>query len=922
MPAQGGERMGRVGEVLGRATGRAQAEALRAAEQRLSALEEQRDVLRRQRDSAREAERRLAQAEARLAELESQAAVLRQQRDQGRAETAALLGQLTGGEAEASASTGQVRRAIGQLRAEGALAGGLVEGAGLDEAAVRAVRALLGNPQSTPRARALVTALQSDERTRSAGDVAAGHYLAAWGSRRTAHEQFSGAPLDLLVRTGAATAVAVALHVDPPEGERLAAQAVGHPELAADDAVALAGTLVGHHRLALARQALDRAREAGSAGSPRPADEAAARSAERLQHWLDTHPAELDSIAPARPRPVIGVLRYDSPDPSLPAATPADHGRTVAVLGHVLRRRGLRLHAEDPDLQDALDELRAGIAAERLLDVPEAGVDVVGVSRDVSRWAALPEPTWLLAAGWFMHQVFGVRSDLPFHAAVRPVFLGFHLDRVELLTPDAVAYLRRYGPVGCRDRATVDLLLTHGVDAFFSGCVATTADLTAGSGTDGAQAPGEPLVDRAVPATGAEVASPDAALAAGLLAARDHHRALRSAAASPAASLHDHLVGAALGLDLELRPASAGDPQLDGLLGLTAGSSELAAVQGLVTELLDLVVGLIAAGADEETVYAAWRERCRPLVEQSRARREHWRTTRPEVESLAGAATPVRAQAVHLGTGGDVHVAIALDQNLVDQAPVVLQGIDEGTGRDVRVHVLTRGVPASTVESWARTFPRLRFSHYRFDEVRYGSIARLLAHTTVSTMDRLLLPDVLGDIDRVVYIDIDVAVLGDVGELWDLELGGAPLAARPSVSEWAASGLVLVDRAAARLPFDRAVELRGWMHAQVDGDFPVFNAGVLVLDLARMRADAFTEKVAGMAGRYGLNDQDVLCCYAADRARALDPRWNVFPTRETVPADARLVHYAGGAKPWQPLQLPVKDLWLSAQERYLRRLPA
>lgn len=906
MPVHGGERLGRVGEVLGRATGRAQAEeALRAAEQRVSALEEQRDVLRRQRDSAREAERRLAQAEARVAELESRTGALRQQRDQSRADMSALLGQLLGAEAGPSASAGLVRRTIGQLRAEAELVGGWVTGAGLDEAAVRAVRALLDNSQSAPRARALVTALQSDERTRAAGTVAAAHYLARWGSRATAHEHFSRAPVDLVVRTGAATAVAVALHVEPPEGERLAGLAVEHPELAADDAVALAGTLVGHHRPALARKALDRARAAGSA------DAAAARSAERLRHWLDTHPAEPDSIAPSRQRPVIGVLRFDSPDPSLPAATPADHGRTVAVLGHVLRRRGLRLHAEDPDLQAALDGLRTGIAPEHLLDAPGSAVDVVGVPRDVSRWAALPEPTWLVAAGWFGHQVFGVRSDLPFHPAIRPVFLGFQLDRVELLTPDAVTYLRRYGPVGCRDRATVDLLLAHGVEAFFSGCVSTTADLTAGGGAAGD-----------VPATGAEAPSADAALAAGLLAARDHHRALRSAAVSPAASLHDHLVGAALGLDLELRPASTGGSELDGLLGLTPGSAELTAVQDLVTELLDLVVGLIAGGAGEEAVYAAWRERCRPLVEQSRARREHWRATRPEVESLAGAATPVRAEAVHLGEGGDVHVAIALDQNLVGQAPVVLQGIDEGTGRDVRVHVLTRGVPTSTVESWARTFPRLRFSHYRFDEVRYGSIARLLAHTTVSTMDRLLLPDVLADIDRVVYIDIDVAVLGDVGELWDVALDGAPLAARPSVSEWAASGLVLVDRAAARLPFERAVELRGWMHAQVDGDFPIFNAGVLVLDLARMRADAFTEQIAGMAGRYGLNDQDVLCCYAAGRAVALDPRWNVFPTREAVPADARLVHYAGGAKPWQPLRLPVKDLWLSAQERYLRRLPA
>ncbi|MBJ7451588.1 MAG: hypothetical protein JHC71_05820, partial [Blastococcus sp.] len=473
MPAQGGERGRRVGEVLGRATGRTQAEeALRAAEQRLAALEEQRDVLRRQRDSAREAERRLRQAEARTAELEQQSVALREQRDQARRELSALLAQVTGDDGEGSASGGRVRRALGQVRAEAALVAGLVEGADLDEAAVRSVRALLGNPQSTPRARALVTALQADGRTRDAGSVTAGHYLALWGSRATAHEHFSAAPVDLVVRTGAAVAVAVALHVDPPAGERLAEQAVDHPDLAADDALALAGTLVGHHRLPLARRALDRAGRADPA------------AVARLRHWLDTRPAELDAVAPPRERPVIGVLRYDSPDTSAPAADRGDHAETLAVLGHLLRRTGLRLHAEDPDLQQALDALRSGIPAERLVEVPETDVDVVGVSRDVSRWSSLPAPTWLLVTGELMHPVFGVRSDLPFHAAVRPVFLGVHLDRLELLTPDAVAYLRRYGPVGCRDRATADLLLGHGIDAFFSGPVTTTVDVVA-AGTAG-----------------------------------------------------------------------------------------------------------------------------------------------------------------------------------------------------------------------------------------------------------------------------------------------------------------------------------------------------------------------------------------------------------------------------------------------------
>ena len=54
--------------------------------------------------------------------------------------------------------------------------------------------------------------------------------------------------------------------------------------------------------------------------------------------------------------------------------------------------------------------------------------------------------------------------------------MSFCVDEVEVLSDDALAYLRRYGPVGCRDWTTVFLLLSAGVDAFFTGGITTTVD--------------------------------------------------------------------------------------------------------------------------------------------------------------------------------------------------------------------------------------------------------------------------------------------------------------------------------------------------------------------------------------------------------------------------------------------------------------
>ena len=73
-----------------------------------------------------------------------------------------------------------------------------------------------------------------------------------------------------------------------------------------------------------------------------------------------------------------------------------------------------------------------------------------------------------------MHALFRMRYGFPLHRNLRPIFVSFHCNKRDLLTADAIEYLKRYGPVGCRDWTTVYLLLSVGVPAFFSGCLTTT----------------------------------------------------------------------------------------------------------------------------------------------------------------------------------------------------------------------------------------------------------------------------------------------------------------------------------------------------------------------------------------------------------------------------------------------------------------
>ena len=107
----------------------------------------------------------------------------------------------------------------------------------------------------------------------------------------------------------------------------------------------------------------------------------------------------------------------------------------------------------------------------------DARVHLTPVSRDFSSGDPVPPGTWMIGFGWHMMSTFRLGFDLPYHPHVQPIFLSFHLNRIQVLDDDAaIAYLREHGPVGCRDWATVDLLLSAGVDAFFTGCLTTTVN--------------------------------------------------------------------------------------------------------------------------------------------------------------------------------------------------------------------------------------------------------------------------------------------------------------------------------------------------------------------------------------------------------------------------------------------------------------
>lgn len=126
------------------------------------------------------------------------------------------------------------------------------------------------------------------------------------------------------------------------------------------------------------------------------------------------------------------------------------------------------------------DEIQS-LAAEQFLPRVDERLD-----RDALNKITGGEERLVIMNGWFTK----FAQNWPPAPSVVPVFFGFHLTPLpsvvqSFLRPESIAYFRRIAPIGCRDRATQDLLQQAGVETFYSKCLTLTFPRRKVAPTDG-----------------------------------------------------------------------------------------------------------------------------------------------------------------------------------------------------------------------------------------------------------------------------------------------------------------------------------------------------------------------------------------------------------------------------------------------------
>lgn len=191
----------------------------------------------------------------------------------------------------------------------------------------------------------------------------------------------------------------------------------------------------------------------------------------------------------------------------------------------------------------------------------------------------------------------------------------------------------------------------------------------------------------------------------------------------------------------------------------------------------------------------------------------------------------------------------------------------------------------------------------KYVESIFGIINTVDTVVTKTAMLKFIIPDILKDMDKVLYLDGDTLIQSDLSALFGVDISEYYLAAVPDMGE----------------KFD---ERRNYLaRINAPGEF-YFNSGVMLLNLKKMREDNVNQSLIEYR-KNGCNhymDQDALNYVMGEKALKLPYKYNflssslleyeledllkiyfeeqMYEDVETLLDDMDIIHTAGALKPW------------------------
>lgn len=253
-----------------------------------------------------------------------------------------------------------------------------------------------------------------------------------------------------------------------------------------------------------------------------------------------------------------------------------------------------------------------------------------------------------------------------------------------------------------------------------------------------------------------------------------------------------------------------------------------------------------------------------------------------------------------------INIVFASDNNYAQHTAVAMASVLVNTKvpQKIQFYLIDDEIQPENKEKITKTVQNLG-GNIEFIKIKNSKLEDCYVSGELSRASyfRLDIANILDEsIEKIIYLDCDLLVYDDIEKMWQLDMGGKPVAATCDLGIMASARVRKQKNKFIGLPFDA----------------PYFNAGVLMMDLKKWRDGNYAEAIIALAtqNKYPNHDQDALNKFFMNNWQEIPLRWDVIPPvfnlflKIVTKPDLRqkaieaklnpaIFHYAGGYKPWE-----------------------
>ena len=263
----------------------------------------------------------------------------------------------------------------------------------------------------------------------------------------------------------------------------------------------------------------------------------------------------------------------------------------------------------------------------------------------------------------------------------------------------------------------------------------------------------------------------------------------------------------------------------------------------------------------------------------------------------------------------EIPVFFATDNSYVPFMAVALTSLLENSSKEYfyRVYVLTTNLYREYIEQLKiichDAMPdnaSIEFVSLREEMEKTSGTFYLRDYYSRETYCRIFIPRFFPQYDKVIYLDSDIVVTGDISELYNIDIGDNLV------------GAVIEEVMNSFDVFGTYVEKVLGIPRE-----KYFSAGVLVINAKKYREENIEKKFIALMNRFKFRvtqDEDYLNVLCKDRVKWLNVGWNksAYKTEGFDEKDLKIIHYKINWKPWHYSHILYEEyFWAYAKRTFL-----